>query len=313
MPEFRLLGILCQEGNSKVKELTVDNLYKLLTLDVQLFGMGFSNEDLYSIASKNENKGIRQISNAIVSHYARCQGLEAPKMVFIKHGELLFVQDELLNIWPDSIVIHLVRDGRAVANSLLQTEMPYFPFGNMGRNDIVFCANYWQTCMNVVLRLRQNSAANFTEVLYENLTENEEDTLTALCDFIGCSSRIPKRTETRYVVNEAEYELHKNVNQPTIQSRSDAWKSELNLWQGVFFEMVTKHTLALYGYSMWYSNLIDHRYRLLYILRAYFVHIALTCKFLGKIIVYYLLNQEHRLRVNKRIQNKLKARIRPVK
>jgi hypothetical protein len=85
--------------------------------------------------------------------------------------------DRLLFIWPDARFIHLIRDPRDVAPSVLQKGWA----GNL-----YHAAEWWpqaeQCWDSLVSRL---PAERFVETRYEALVTNPEQELTRICQFIG--------------------------------------------------------------------------------------------------------------------------------
>jgi hypothetical protein len=87
--------------------------------------------------------------------------------------------DRLLRIWPDARFIHLVRDGRDVARSII--EMGWA--GNMytAVDRWIDAEQLWSRVSQVVPSSRR------IELQFEALVSEPEATLTKLCEFIGVS------------------------------------------------------------------------------------------------------------------------------
>ena len=85
--------------------------------------------------------------------------------------------DRVLRVWPDARFIYLFRDGRDVGRSVIQMGWS----GNMYKS-----VDAWikaeKTWANLSRRLPADSRI---EVRYEDLVRRPEETLTAVCDFIG--------------------------------------------------------------------------------------------------------------------------------
>lgn len=85
--------------------------------------------------------------------------------------------DRLLHIWPDARFIHLVRDGRDVANSCIGMGWA----GNLwtGVERWIEAEALWEKLTQTIPAERR------IEITYENLISEPVKTLTNLCDFIG--------------------------------------------------------------------------------------------------------------------------------
>lgn len=85
--------------------------------------------------------------------------------------------DRLLRIWPDAKFIHLLRDGRDVARSIVQ-------FGWAG--NLWTAADRWIAVERLWERMRSDVPADRRlEVCYETLIRRPRETLEEICEFIG--------------------------------------------------------------------------------------------------------------------------------
>jgi Sulfotransferase family len=85
--------------------------------------------------------------------------------------------DRLLRVWPDARFIHIVRDGRDVAWSLIAKGLA----GNA-----YFAVEGWLAAEVLWSRLRRELPPDrWMEIRYETLVTQPEATLTGLCDFLG--------------------------------------------------------------------------------------------------------------------------------
>jgi hypothetical protein len=85
--------------------------------------------------------------------------------------------DRLLRVWPGARFIHIVRDGRDVAWSLIAKGLA----GNT-----YFAVEDWLAAEVLWSRLRRELPPDrWTEIRYETLVTQPEATLTGLCDFLG--------------------------------------------------------------------------------------------------------------------------------
>jgi len=85
--------------------------------------------------------------------------------------------DRLLQIWPDAKFIHIVRDGRDVAQSCIKMNWA----GN-----IWTASDRWIEVEQLWSQLKTTiSPDRYIEIRYENLITQPEATLTDLCNFMG--------------------------------------------------------------------------------------------------------------------------------
>jgi hypothetical protein len=85
--------------------------------------------------------------------------------------------NRVLRIWPDARFIHLIRDGRDVARSIV---------GMGWAGNILRGAEYWLRSEEMWDQLRELiPSERYVEVWYEELIRNPETTLERICTFLG--------------------------------------------------------------------------------------------------------------------------------
>jgi len=117
--------------------------------------------------------------------------------------------DRLLRIWPDARFIHLVRDGRDVARSVITNGLA----GNM-----YTAAQTWMKAETLWSSFaRELPADRWTAVRYEDLVTKPETILTHICEFIGVA----------YDPAMLEYSKDSTYEAPS-PARMYQWKTRLN-------------------------------------------------------------------------------------
>ena len=99
-------------------------------------------------------------------------------------------------IFPDAYYIHIIRDGRAVANSLHRVkwwpEISVWWLGQQpqawaaqGKEPIALCALHWQHDVQEILQNKYLFAERYLEIHYEDLIENPSKVIERLLPFCG--------------------------------------------------------------------------------------------------------------------------------
>lgn len=180
---------------------------------------------------------VRRILSLHADHEgARIAGIKTP--MFALHLPLLAAW------FPEIRVVHLIRDGRDVAASMLShASMP---------GHVVDAALVWQRS---VIAGRQDGAGlgdRYLEVRYEDLVANPPGTLARITDHYGLpyDGRMLEYTDVPLEVavrrREAR-ELHQRVVHPPTHGLRD-WRSELSRDQLELFEVVAGSLLDELGY-----------------------------------------------------------------
>lgn len=160
----------------------------------------------------------------------------------------------LKEIFPDARFIHVVRDGRAVVNSVLAA--PYFEgwsgphnwtrgamderqrevWERSGESFVVLAGIGWQNRMRAFSNAKNDlSSEEYHEIRYEQLCENPSAALADSLEFAGASR---EKTEA----------FLKIAVQRSIGSSNNKWKSDLSECQREFLQEILNPTLNEYGY-----------------------------------------------------------------
>jgi hypothetical protein len=97
-------------------------------------------------------------------------------------------------MFPDAFYVHVIRDGRAVANSTYRVpwwEDTYIwwlgttaaEWNRQGREPIELCGLHWMNNVQQVLRTKDPLAPRYLEVRYEELTNDVRGVIKRICDF----------------------------------------------------------------------------------------------------------------------------------
>ncbi|WP_207477675.1 sulfotransferase family protein [Arenibaculum pallidiluteum] len=159
----------------------------------------------------------------------------------VRHLQRLFQH------FPDARAIHIIRDGRAVAASLMPLDW--------GPNEILPAANFWEQ------RVARGFAAGaflgserLIHVHYEDLVREPEQTMRRIAGFVGIpfddamtesgGLRVPRFTRSQ----------HRLVGALPDPARIDAWKRRLTSREIEIFEAVSGDLLGYLGYEPMLGN-----------------------------------------------------------
>jgi hypothetical protein len=152
--------------------------------------------------------------------------------------------DLLWKLFPSCRVIHVVRDGRDVAVSLLTTEW--------GSNNLLKIADDWRWKTLLGHKLGALLGEQYLEIRYEDLVLNTEHILRQICSFL----------QEPYDENMLLYHMSAESEMPseslkwhrTSVTRPDPnkigmWKHRMSLSDRILFEQVAGDELQLFGYQ----------------------------------------------------------------
>jgi len=190
-----------------------------------------------------EPQPYRSIISAFVRSYATAVE-KSDADVFIEHSpNNLFHIDRLIGAFPDCRIVHIVRDGRAVAASILPLDF--------GPCDILHAASFWATRIAVGLAAeRQYGPDRIITVKYEDLVAQPQHQEDAIFAFAGLH-RVAGTEGTPEGFRRPGYarSTHDLVGKPPDPSRLDAWKKVLGPRQLEMFEAEVGSLLGYLGYQ----------------------------------------------------------------
>ncbi|WP_344267904.1 sulfotransferase family protein [Actinomadura napierensis] len=151
----------------------------------------------------------------------------------------------LLRMFPDAQFVHLVRDGRDAVSSLAR--MPWYD------GDVHSAALTWRESVDTGSRLaRRLGPGTYHEMRYEDLVDDPERALAALCGFLGEeydeAMAEPHHHARRTVPLERKWHLrtHEAVNSRNV----GAWAERMQGWEADLVEHVLAGRLRRHGYAL---------------------------------------------------------------
>jgi hypothetical protein len=227
-------GDLCDEANSRK---LIGDILREPTL--KMWDHAFEVDRILAAAAERTVPGIIA---AIYSEYAAAKG----KPRWGDKSDYLDRMHVLHEMFPTSQFIHIIRDGRDVAQSVLK--LPWGP------DDIVRAAEWWNEHVWVARRVGTVlGPSRYLEVRYEHLVEHAERELRRCCAFLGeaYSTQMLAYTDgTDQAIPSERRGQHYNVNKPPDRSRVAAWKREMNRYDVAIFNKHARRMLLELGYEI---------------------------------------------------------------
>lgn len=199
---------------------------------------------LSMVGAEDLEKGsYRQQLDLLVRAYLRATDKEdadfivdhtpSNKNFFLTLGEL----------YPEARFIHMIRDGRAVANSVMQRDW--------GPNTSLLAAHWWQHHLALGLAAEEAlGSERIRRVRYEGLLDDPQGELSKICDWLGIeySNRMLEPGANALDVRSATFNaLAGRAPEP---GRAHAWRSALSSRQVEVFESASSDMLHYLGYEM---------------------------------------------------------------
>lgn len=152
----------------------------------------------------------------------------------------------MLRMFPDARFVHIVRDGRGVAASVLPLDW--------GPNDIIRAAEFWLARCAVGLAAESHfGPERVLRIRYEDLLTQPETALRRIASFAGLDYEPAMVQGSGYSPTRYNERQHRLVGQPPDQSRAQSWHQSLTPRQVEIFESVAGEFLEMLGYRPEYG------------------------------------------------------------
>lgn len=193
-----------------------------------------------------EAPSAREIVEWIVQEYGKQMGKPAPRIWVDHTPQNLRHTQQLVDLFPEAKMIHIVRDGRAVASSIMRVDR--------GPNKIEDAAHFW------VDRLARCLAAELfwgpervMRVKYEDLVQEPEATLKKLSGHLDIGYEPEMVQGTGFKAPKYTMPQHSLVGSAPNRLRVNAWEKELTPRQVEIFESIAADLLLCLGYPLKYG------------------------------------------------------------
>lgn len=210
------------------ERLSSDAIFAAIQEDPRFEALGISAERLWRICAGQSLDDLAKLFHALATEFA---GGSVNTIVF-KLETLLHVADEAVAAFPGLRFIHLHRDPRAVANSMMATPIPEKPGFDMARGSLVHAATHWARYVKSVQRLAARHSV--ISIRYEDLeTIAEHAELAAMELFLRNGTR-----NRAYRIAALDAPLHTRIYDEFDPARTDGWQRELGANQIAAIEAI---------------------------------------------------------------------------
>jgi hypothetical protein len=160
-------------------------------------------------------------------------GQKTPR--FVRYGELL------KTTYPEAKFVHIVRDPRAVVNSLIRSRSH--------RSNAYYGALRWIRDVQAGLALKQEYGDDVLAIRYEDLVSVPEETLKRVSAFLGVDYHPAVLSYHEQGTHEYKaYHSVARVEKPPDSDRIEAWRRHLTGAQVALIEAICAETMEELGY-----------------------------------------------------------------
>ena len=187
----------------------------------------------------------RGFMELIVKLYGEKVGKPTPKFWIDHTPTNIMYAWTIFNEFPDAKMIHIIRDGRAVAASIMPLDW--------GPNEIHKAAQLWMRGIAYGVAAESWGDGRVIRVIYEDLVKNTENTLKRLCYELEIDYEDEMGKTAGFKVPMYSIGQHSLVGSKPDPARVNAWESQLTSRQIEIFENLAVDLLRYLGYTPKYA------------------------------------------------------------
>lgn len=204
----------------------------------------------YAVTDRDTNALFATLILGILDKYRLQQGKQR---IAEKSPNNISAFFPLHNLFPESPLIHVIRDGRDVIASLLTMDWKTADGKPLAyTRDPVAAAQYWVNCIRAGQQFRDALPAGqstYMEIRYEEMISAPETTLKALFAFIGepwSDAVLSFHNHQRDLAGESSAA---QVSQPIYPTAVQRWRKDLTAQQLQQIKPIITDTLVALGYE----------------------------------------------------------------
>nr|WP_321228536.1 sulfotransferase [uncultured Psychroserpens sp.] len=257
-PECGFLLWLAQKYSSwsinNINKIDIDNFINDVQASKKFETWHISNLSLSEVIVKNQPNNYIELVQCVYLAYANLDGKE-PDFLGDKNNYYINHLNELITIIPDSYIIHLVRDGRDVANSYREISeiSKTFKYKPNLPNSISEISDDWNKANLNIFNFFQDYK-NYIYIRYEDLVLNPEKTLNIVLNKLGLTyekelKEFYKSNALREIEPKETIAWKLKTLKPLDASNIGIYKKKLSLTEIEEFNKIAKKSLKLFGYE----------------------------------------------------------------
>lgn len=174
--------------------------------------------------------------------YESRRGIRQPLRVVESTPENIEVASILLDQFPDAVLVHVVRDPRAVVSSLRRAD-----FGPTTAQE---CARLWKQRVASGLAAETNHPDRVIRLAYESALRGDSAALGRLPELLPDDRRFAWDPDRDLLADPTSRRLQSRIGEPPDPRRTDGWRTELSPQEIAAVEYECRELMQMFGYEL---------------------------------------------------------------
>jgi hypothetical protein len=244
VPESQFKVEAIRSHNGSIEELDISEVAYFIKTHYRFKHWQLDVDPVTIVKDQKAAISYRDLLKELVISYAKVRG-KSKSQYWVDHTpENIKYASTLLEIFPEAKFIHLIRDGRAVAASVMPLQW--------GPNTINKASSWWVERVSYGLGAEdflKNMGTPILRVRYEDLLLTPEKQMKEICVYLNITYSEAMLKSDGFVVPSFSKKQHKLIGEKLELSRLDAWKNSLSVDEIGIFESLVCDMLIYLGYE----------------------------------------------------------------
>ena len=224
----------------------IKHLVSVLFREKKFKDLNISYNEIYKRLSLNMRRD--EVIYTILNIYREKEGIDS-ECIGIKKGNYIHLYKRLIEYFPNSKYIALIRDGRDIylskRSSVFDKES-----GKKFVQNVCEAIYEWRLYMNSLIQIQSN-INRVLVIKYEDMTKDEDSlqtTLLKIKEWLNIKEL--NSGKGYYVSNIYDENLHKNIRGPLLTTNKEKWRNKMPLNQEQCYEAINGRLLLEYNYPL---------------------------------------------------------------
>ena len=244
LPETNFITRLLQADNNTFssKKILINFLYQ----EKKFYDLKIKKKELLN--NLTDLRSIKKIVLEILDiYYKKNNG--SNQYVGIKKGSSLYFLDQIMNLFPKTKILNIIRDSRGVYNS--KKKSIYSHTNTYFLRNPFLAAKIWNEKIDIILQSKKKYKAGI--FMYEEMIQNLDNTLYKISNILNLKikkNNFLKIRKKYYVSNLYHGQLHNNIRLEPDVANIEKWKNNLSSSEIFCLEFFTKKNLLKFNYKL---------------------------------------------------------------
>jgi hypothetical protein len=177
---------------------------------------------------------------------------------------------EVLRLFPDARIIHIIRDHRDHTLSVIRTKLYKFP-------SVALISYQWKRSLRMIRKQKEKFPEKFYTIRYEDLTKDPGHYVKEICEFLNVNfdenvlnfHKITREKYTDFILYDELVRHQDNIFNPVNTKMVNKWKNEMDRKSQMIADFTVGRYAEKYGYERQFKSQFSRYAFPVYLMKSY--------------------------------------------